>query len=393
MKTYDSIVVGGGLAGSAIAYELAQVGQSVLLIEQSAAPKNATHYSYGGIAYWSGSTPLLQALCRESQERYSQLSEELGSDIEFREVDLVLTIDSDRNPESIAANYARCQIPPCLIDRDTAVAIEPLLDRTAIAGALHARHGHVSPTAIVAAYQQAMQRLGGAIEYEQVLGFVRSGNCVTGVQTQDATYSAAQVVVAAGSATRHLVQSFAPVRVYFTIAELIETPPLELELRSIVMPAELKRFAMEAIAGAAETDSLWNQPDQEIAAPILDAGVVQMRDRSLRIGQISRTFSDLTMTIDRAQSELEMREAIATVLPSLKAVPGEWRTCTVAFSGDGLPIVGAVPGVENLIVFSGFSNPFALVPPVARRFARQQADDEVLAQLAIERFSSTVLKQ
>lgn len=386
MKTYDSIVIGGGLAGSAIAYELAQVGQSVLLIDQDPTPHNATRYSYGGIAYWSGSTPLLQTICRESKELYSQLSAELESDIEFREVDLLLTIDPDRNPESIAANYASCLIPPRLIDRDAAAEMEPLLDRSAIAAALHARHGQVSPTAIVKAYQQAMQRLGGAIKYGEAIGFLRAENSVTGVQTNDAVYLADQVIVAAGAATRQLVQSFAPVRVYFTIAELIETPPIELELQSIVMPAEQKRFAMEAAAGRAEIDHLWNQAGQEITAPILDAGVIQMRDRSLRIGQISRAFSDANRTNDRAQSEAEMRQAIAQRMPNLKTVPGEWRTCSVAFSGDGLPIVGAVPGVENLIVFSGFSNPFALLPPVARRFARQAADDEVLRQLAIDRF-------
>ncbi|NJL22737.1 MAG: FAD-binding oxidoreductase, partial [Leptolyngbyaceae cyanobacterium SM1_3_5] len=91
MKIYDSIVIGGGLAGSAIAYELAKVGQSVLLLD--ATSQNATYYSYGGIAYWSGSTPLLQMLCRESQDLYPQLSAELESDIEFREIDLLLTID------------------------------------------------------------------------------------------------------------------------------------------------------------------------------------------------------------------------------------------------------------------------------------------------------------
>ncbi|NJL23364.1 MAG: FAD-binding oxidoreductase, partial [Leptolyngbyaceae cyanobacterium SM1_3_5] len=299
----------------------------------------------------------------------------------------------DRDPEAIAANYARCLTPPRLIDRDTAAEIEPLLDRSAISGALHVRHGHVSPTAIVKAYQQAMQRLGGAIEYAEAIGFLRSDNSVTGVQTSDAVYLAAQVIVAAGSASRQLVKSFAPVRLYFTVAELIQTPPIDLELHSIVMPAEQKRFAMEAVAGRAETDHRWNQPGQELTAPILDAGVVQMRDRSLRIGQISRTFSDPTVTIDRTQSETAMREAIERVLPDLKNVPGDWHTCTVAFSGDGLPIVGAVPGIENLIVFSGFSNPFSLVPPIARRFAQHAADDQVLTQLAIDRFDPAAMKQ
>ncbi|NEQ27128.1 MAG: FAD-binding oxidoreductase [Microcoleus sp. SIO2G3] len=392
MKTYDSIVVGGGLAGSAIAYELAQIGQSVLLLEQDIAPKNATRYSYGGIGYWAASTPLLQEICRESIGIHRQLSTELGADTQFRELDIVLTIDPDRDPDTIAANYANCLIPPRLIDRDTAAEIEPLIDRDAIAAALQVKHAHVSPIAIVAAYQQAMRRLGGAIEYAQVVGLTQTGDAVTGVKTADATYSAAQVIVAAGAASRQLVRSIAPVRVYFTIAELIETPPLDLEMRAIVMPAEQKRFPMEAQAGRA-ADETWDHAGQEVTAPILDVGVVQMRDRSLRLGQISRTLTDLKAAGDAAQSEATLRSEIARVLPALKAVPGQWCACPVAFSGDGLPIVGAVPGAENLHVFSGFSNPFALLPPVARRFARQASNDRVLTQLSPDRFDPAMLKQ
>lgn len=51
MKTYDWIVVSGGITGAALSYELAKVGLSVLLVEQYASPQNATRYSYGGIAY------------------------------------------------------------------------------------------------------------------------------------------------------------------------------------------------------------------------------------------------------------------------------------------------------------------------------------------------------
>lgn len=41
MKTYDWIVVGGGIAGAALAYELVKTGFAVLLLEQYEAPQNA----------------------------------------------------------------------------------------------------------------------------------------------------------------------------------------------------------------------------------------------------------------------------------------------------------------------------------------------------------------
>ena len=62
MKTYDWIVIGGGITGAALSYELRKKGLSVLLLEQNAIANNATRYSYGGLAYWSATTPLTRQL-------------------------------------------------------------------------------------------------------------------------------------------------------------------------------------------------------------------------------------------------------------------------------------------------------------------------------------------
>ncbi|NJL42525.1 MAG: FAD-binding oxidoreductase, partial [Pseudanabaena sp. SU_2_4] len=98
MKTYDWIVVGGGITGAALSYELRQANFSVLLLEPhliSNSATNATRYSYGGIPYWSGTTPLTQQLCTEGLEIQSQLTAELDVDTQFRYLDLVLTIGLD----------------------------------------------------------------------------------------------------------------------------------------------------------------------------------------------------------------------------------------------------------------------------------------------------------
>jgi len=62
MQTFGWIVVGNGLVGAAASYELARQGLSVMVIDIALDPANATRYSYGGIPYWSGSTPLTQPL-------------------------------------------------------------------------------------------------------------------------------------------------------------------------------------------------------------------------------------------------------------------------------------------------------------------------------------------
>ncbi|MGF1673563.1 MAG: FAD-dependent oxidoreductase, partial [Rivularia sp. (in: cyanobacteria)] len=95
MKTYDIIIIGAGIAGAALSYELVTKGFSVLLLEQHTTPENATRYSYGGLAFWSGTNSLTRQLCNESKKLYQTLSQELNTDIQFRELDLLLTVSRD----------------------------------------------------------------------------------------------------------------------------------------------------------------------------------------------------------------------------------------------------------------------------------------------------------
>jgi glycine/D-amino acid oxidase-like deaminating enzyme len=370
---------------------LQKLGHSVLVLEQSITPANATRYSYGGIAYWSGTTDLTRQLCQEGLDLHRQLPTELDSPTYFQEIDLLLAVEPDRDPTQIASNYKQFAVPPVILDAATACELEPLLNRSAIAGALHFPHALVSPEATVAAYNQAFLRLGGAIQITPVIDWKRQARRFEGVITPEGTYSAANLAICTGATTRALLRSIGlPIRLYFTQAELIETVPTEIKLRTLLMPAELKRFAMEAEA-AAIADTIWDQPGQEVTPAILDAGVVQLWDGRLRMGQVSRTLTDLTGQGDAARSEAAIREAIGKLLPALGQIPGQWHCCQVSFSGDRLPVVGAIPNTMGLHVFSGFSSPFAILPPLARRFAQATtgAADPILVQLDPGRFASS----
>ena len=388
MKTFDWIVVGAGLAGSALSYELVKAGFSVLLLEESATPANGTRYSYGGIAYWSGTTELTKQLCQEGIDIHRNLSSELEADTQFSEKQLLMVIDADRDPEAIVRQYQQFSITPTLLTPDAAAEAEPLLNPEAIAAALLMPHGHVSPQATVKAYNQAFLRAGGMIQISPVIGLMRTGDRVQGVITPLQTYGVANVAICAGGLSRSLLSSMGiATRLYFTQAEIIETPPCEVQMQTLVTPAELKRFDMEATAGSASYDPLWDQPGHEIVAPILDIGAVQFQDGSLRIGQVSRTLTDPKAQADATASETALRQTVGYFLPALAQLPGQWSSCLVAFSGDRLPLVGNLAAVEGLHLFSGFSNPFALLPPLARRFARfvSGQPDNLLAQLSPDR--------
>jgi glycine/D-amino acid oxidase-like deaminating enzyme len=317
------------------------------------------------------------------------LSEELGAETEFRDLDLVLTIAADEDPEAIARSYAHFAMPPRLVSVAEACELEPLLSPNAIAGALTVKHGHISTTATASAYIQAFTQLGGTVQTDQVTALLRDANLsVTGVVGEQTTYHAANVAVCAGALSRSLLKAAGiPVRLYFTHAELIETPPVDVRLQTLVMPADTRRFRLEADASTAALDDLWDQPGHEPGSPILDAGAVQLLDGSLRMGQMSRVLTDPNAPINATESEAAMRQKVGTVLPALKALPGHWHHCLIAFSHDRLPLIGTLPGISGVHLFSGFSNPLAIVPTLARRFASDAIGqkDELIAQLSPNR--------
>ncbi len=401
----DIIVVGAGITGSALSYELATQGVQVLLLDRDpeAAP-NATRYSYGGISYWAGTTDPTRQLCKEGLEIHRSLSQILDSPTEFRELPLLSTIGLNQDPAIIQSTFKGLSTSPQFLTPQEAQTREPLLNPHGISAAILMPYAQIHPQKTALAYQTAFLRLGGKIQADRIQRIETSPTGVTVIGSQH-RYQSAQVVICAGGEARSLLhQSGYRLRQYFSHAESMEIAAQELHQRSlqmqtVVMPAQIRRFQLEAEAAA--IDRAWSEVEnaevenaeakkmEPIVPAILDSGALQFADGSVRFGQISRTYPSLQPVRDRTQSEQWMRTAIGEILPDLAMLPATWVTCTVAFSADHLPIVGAIIPDSRIQIFSGFSNPMALFPATARRFAQQltqQKLDPILDGFSPDRF-------
>ncbi len=370
MNNYDFIVIGAGITGSALSYELVKKGFKVLLLEKDAQLENATRYSYGGLAYWSGTTELTRQLCQEGIELHRNLSQELEADTEFRELELLLTIDKEANPQQVSGDYQQFAIKPQLLTIEESCTLEPLLNPEAIAGALKFPHGHIHPQKTNLAYQRAFLKLGGKIKIEEVISLLKQGNKIEGVKTDKNSYHAAYTVVCAGGLTRCLLRNAGiRVKIYFTHAQLIKTPPTEIKLRTLVMPANLQRLVMEAEVTQPEKESLWEQPHQNLLAGVTEAGAIQFLDGSICMGQVSDIITEPNAFVEPLQSEAKIRNGIANILPSLSKIAGTWHNCLVAFSNNSNFLVGKLDNFEGIYLFSGFTSTLVFAPPLAKHFA------------------------
>lgn len=198
MENFDAIVVGAGITGAAIAYELQNQGQRVLLLEKHRQPINATALSYGGIIYWAGATPLQRQLGHESRYRWTHLSQELGGETEYRELELLLYLRPEDDAQALAKQFDHCLIRPQWVDRLTAIAIEPQLSPDGIGGGFVVPQGHCHGGKTVNAYLQAFLRLGGIVRITEVQGLITKQNRVQGVHTGAGNFFAHNVILAGG---------------------------------------------------------------------------------------------------------------------------------------------------------------------------------------------------
>ncbi len=379
MVSYDWIVIGGGITGSALAYELSQRQFKVLLLEKNPLADNATVYSYGGLAYWSGTDELTRKLSQEGIELHRNLSEELAGNTEFRELDLVLTIDKEEDPQTIAQNYNCFAIKPELLDVRQACELEPLLNPNAIAGALKLPHGHIHPQKTNNAYQQAFLRGGGEIIFEEVVDLLQEKETIKGVKTNKNSYYAANTVVCAGGLTRSLLlETGIKIPNYFTHAQAILTSPVDIRLRTLVMPAVQKRFELET-----EVDN-WDRDSSELVTSILDIGAIQFLDGRFCLGQISGIIPNPLTELDQKTGENRIRKGIARILPDLAEIPGTCYHCLVAFNPQDIALVGKLASRDGIYIFSGFTSTLVFSPPLARRFASWvvNGEDEVIDRLS-----------
>lgn len=202
----DIVVVGGGAAGLATAYELVQRGVAVRLLT-SPARRPASFAAAGMLAPNSELLePPMMNLATQSLRMYpdfvNRLQSLTGRDLRYvaRSDFLVPYFEPTSGPDVISGDAVRC-IEPTLSEKVAAVRRQPF-------------DAQVDNRRLVHALRHACQKLGVVIDEIPVQSIVTSSSThhVTALQTATGELiSAAHFVIAAGSWTRNLLPML-PVR-------------------------------------------------------------------------------------------------------------------------------------------------------------------------------------
>jgi glycine oxidase len=240
----DVVIVGGGLMGSACAWELARRGRRVIVLERSVPGAEASSAAAGilGAQLETQKRGPLVALARESRKLYAgwvrALEKATDIDVGFRECGALEVTRTLADARRVAKQVAWQKPAPRLLARKALLAREPALGPRIAGGVAFDGDAKVDPRVLFRALHIAAGRSG--VEFRSgayVRRVVTSGGRASGVALDDGSVVPARdIIVAAGSWTT-LVEGLgvAPGAVVPARGQIVELETPEPLLTSVVV--------------------------------------------------------------------------------------------------------------------------------------------------------------
>jgi glycine oxidase len=343
----DVVVVGAGLIGCGIAYELAKRGAVVTVYDRAEPARAASWAGAGMLAPYSEEVadPALLALCDASLRAYPAFVDDLrdrtGVDAHLRHEGTLHVAFDDA---SAAARDAQCAAfrrngaDASVLDRDATLAREPMLGGRVRGAVYVANEAHVDNRRLGRALVAACTDAG--VRFERTAGVTLEADArrVRGIRTEHGFAAAGTVVNAAGAWAGELDGVPAAAR--------IAVRPVAGEMLALAVPKGFTRGLV------------WSQ----------HVYLVPRDDGRLLVGatSVERDF-DVRVTARGIQSLLDVALRIAPVLGTFALVE-TWAGLRPA-SHDGRPYLGAT-AIDGYYVAAGhYRNGILLTPVTAQALA------------------------
>lgn len=373
MHTKKIVIVGGGILGSLLGYELAKRGQSVTIIEKDSIGGLATSGSFAWITNQSSfrNAPHLPEsrardyfdLHRLSHASWHRLDRELDSRLPLRwNGTLHSAVPGTQEDQELHNELDRRQrwgSPAYFVTPAEAAKIEPNLSFGNETSIFYAPdEGSVDPVKAVATFVAAARSFGAEVrEHEEVLA-VEGAAGAARVVTATGTHSADIVLFACGVENPDALQSRVDIPLAESEGSVVHLAPCPMLLGPVLLSANIHAI---------------QRPDGRIV--------------------LAQHFSGSPVGDPQAPNPEELKEIASRRLPWLKGVQVEKVTSRRRIvPQDGLPIVYndiANSGIAAVTTNAGIS----LAPILAQLMTTEILDTERVQRLdpyRVERFSGAL---
>ena len=344
----ETVIIGGGIMGLGIAYELARRGRSdIHVLEQEYLTSGASGRNGGGVRMqWS--TEMNVRLMQESIEICRDFASELGMNVWLRQGGYLFLIRSQAELAQLERTVAlqnRCGVPTRILTPQEALRIVPELNvHSFVAACYNPRDGVVFPWPFLWGYANAASELGVSIHtYTKVTGI-------------DVLGPHAFVVDTTQHNTPHQPNTTTPTTWSPAVAKLVGIElPNHPHRHEILATESLKPFLKPLVSvlssGLYFSQSMRGEIVGGITVPDVDDGQVHMGSRL-------RFLEDMS-------AELLQVMPVLSQVRVLRQWAGPYDV-----SPDGLPILGEPDGLPGFFLVCGFvGHGFMMAPVIARCYA------------------------
>jgi len=364
----DVVVIGGGVNGCSLAYNLAKRGVDVVVFEKKYLSSGATGACGAGIRQqWS--TRENAELSINSVKIFESLSKELGEDIELRQGGYLIAIHDDKEMKQAEKNVNMQRslgLKVDILDPGQINNIVPILDvkgMQAIGATFCPTDGHANPFKTTFAYANAAKRNGAKIyTHTSVVDIKLNNKRISEVKTDKGSIKTNTVVNAAGVWSKE-------------IAEMVGVKLPTIPFRKEIMATERFKPMFEAMVISFKNGIYFSQQKEGQIV----GGIPIPEERSGY--KTIPTFSFMQ----------HMSRTLIRYAPVLKHVNmlRHW-TGFYDVTLDARPILGETEKVKGFIQCNGFSgHGFMLSPMVIKLLSDFIVDgktSDILESLNLDRF-------
>lgn len=354
MKTADIIVIGGGVIGCSTAYNLAKHGaKNVVLLERGDICSGGTAKSCAIVrTHYSIESNLIHAV--ESLKIFANFDEMVGGDVGFHRTGyIILGPEAHREPmEAVFRKQNEHGIDTAVLTPAEAREVHPLLryDDAGVIG-YDSFTGYADPYLTTTAYAKRARELGVDVQTDTAVTGITINNSSKIVHTNQGDFAAPIVIMAVGPWTKQLGQH---IGVEF---------PFEVSRHKVITLKINQPYRLDwpIVKDLTIPEKIYFRPET--------GGVVL-----LGTGDHGDPIEDPDTLRDYVDDDhIEHMAAIIghRMPPFAEAQVTAGWTGPYDITPDWNPIVGAVPGYEDLYVAVGFSgHGFKLAPTIGEGLAQ-----------------------
>jgi len=348
----DVVVIGGGVIGASIAYHLAKRKIGVVLLEKGNAACGSSGACGGTIFLQTKSPGTHLELALESSRRFVHLEQELGAGFEYQRHGGMIVIETEeelRTLQQFVEKQKRSGLDVALLDARQAREAAPMLSDKILGATYSPMDAQVNPMFLTFAFLKAARDSGAQISANtRVTGFRKTADCIRSVITEKGEIQTDMVVNAGGpyaaeiGALLDLTIPIKPRRGQLAVTEAIE-PMVSCCMLSAQYIAAKFNPTLARKGGGVSIE------------PTANGNFI--------LGS-TREFVGFDNRVDLAGIR-HIAGRASSILPCLKRL-----NLIRVFAGlrpytpDGLPILGAVDGLDGFVMAAGHEGDGIALSPI-----------------------------